>query len=101
MQRLEGVLSAEFATLGADTRIEETRVAGLLGGLQLRPEFSAEQVTDRMVDDGWIARPLRGNVVQISPPFTTTDDELRGIVAATVTALDAVEAAAPARETVR
>lgn len=101
VQRLEGVLSAEFATLSADPRIEETRVAGLLGGLQLRPEFSAEQVTDRMVEDGWIARPLRGNVVQISPPFTTTDDELRGIVTATVTALDAVEAAAPALETVR
>lgn len=101
VQRLEGVLSTEFAALSEDPRIEETRVAGLLGGLQLHPAFSAEQVTDRMVEDGWIARPLRGNVVQISPPFTTTDDELRGIVAATVTALDAVEAAAPALEPVR
>jgi adenosylmethionine-8-amino-7-oxononanoate aminotransferase len=54
-------------------------------------------VTDAMVDQGWIARPLRGNVVQISPPFTTTDDELRGIVAAVVSALDTVGAAAPAQ----
>ncbi|KJL29084.1 aspartate aminotransferase family protein [Microbacterium oxydans] len=98
VQHLEGVLTTEFAALAADTRIEETRVAGLLGGIQLRPELSAEQVTDRMVDTGWIARPLRGNVVQISPPFTTTDDELRGIVAAAVSAMDAV---APALESVR
>lgn len=93
--RLEGLLWSEFEALKGDDRIEETRVAGLLGGIQLRPELSAELVTDAMVEQGWIARPLRGNVVQISPPFTTTDDELRGIVAATVSALDTVAAAAP------
>lgn len=101
VRQLEGVLAAEFAAIRGDKRIEETRVAGLLGGIQLSPEISAERVTDHMVESGWIARPLRGNVVQISPPFTTTDDELRGIVAATVSALDAVAAAAPAREMVR
>jgi len=96
--RLEGVLHAEFDALAADDRIEETRVAGLLGGIQLRPEHSAERVTDAMVEEGWIARPLRGNVVQISPPFTTTEDELRGIVAATLSALDTVGAGTPAQE---
>lgn len=94
VQHLEGVLAHELGALAADDRIEETRVAGLLGGIQLRPEFSAEQVTDAMVEDGWIARPLRGNVIQFSPPFTTTDDELRGIVAAAVTALGTVGSAA-------
>lgn len=101
VRHLEGVLAAEFAALGGDARIEETRVAGLLGGIQLRPELSAERVTDHMVESGWIARPLRGNVVQISPPFTTTDDELRGIVSATVSAIDAVDQSAPALETAR
>jgi adenosylmethionine-8-amino-7-oxononanoate aminotransferase len=101
VQHLEVVLAAELTALSSDARIEETRVAGLLGGIQLRPELSAERVTDYMIESGWIARPLRGNVVQISPPFTTTDDELRGIVAATVSALDAVDAAAPALERVR
>lgn len=98
---LEGVLTHELGALASDDRVAEVRVAGLLGGLQLRPEFSAEQVTDTMVDEGWIARPLRGNVVQFSPPFTTTDDELRGLVAAAASALDSVSAAAPAREVVR
>lgn len=95
---LEGVLATELEGLAGDERIEQTRVAGLLGGIQLRPEFSAERVTDQMVEQGWIARPLRGNVIQISPPFTTTDDELRGIVAAAVTALDTVGAATPTPE---
>lgn len=95
---LEGVLGAELDALATDERVADTRVAGLLGGIQLRPEFSAESVTDEMVEQGWIARPLRGNVIQISPPFTTTDDELRGIVAAAVSALDTVAAATPTPE---
>ncbi|WP_413320345.1 aminotransferase class III-fold pyridoxal phosphate-dependent enzyme [Agrococcus sp. 1P02AA] len=89
---LEALLQRELDALDGDDRIEETRVGGFLGGIQLRPEISAERVTDAMVEEGWIARPLRGNVVQLSPPFTTTDDELRGIVAAAVAAVDVVAA---------
>lgn len=92
VRRLEGVLATELEGLAGDDRIEETRFAGFLGGIQLRPEFSAEEVTDAMVEQGWIARPLRGNVIQISPPFTTTDEEVRGIVAAAVSALDTIGA---------
>ena len=94
VRELETVLAAELATLASDPRIVDTRVAGFLGGIELRPEFSAERVTDEMVEQGWIARPLRGNVVQFSPPFTTTDTEVRGIVAAAVAALDAVDTSA-------
>jgi adenosylmethionine-8-amino-7-oxononanoate aminotransferase len=35
---------------------------------------------------------LRGNTVQISPPFITTDDEIRQLVAAIDTVLSAQEA---------
>lgn len=97
VQQLEVLLRSELDALAGDARVEETRVAGFLGGIQLRPEVSAEHVTDAMVDEGWIARPLRGNVVQISPPFTTTDGELRGIVAAARAAIDTV-AAVPASD---
>ncbi|WOF23371.1 aminotransferase class III-fold pyridoxal phosphate-dependent enzyme [Microbacterium betulae] len=90
VRELEGVLSAELGSISSDPRIAETRVAGFLGGIELRPEYPAERVADEMLEQGWIARPLRGNVVQVSPPFTTTDDEVRGIVAAAVSALDVV-----------
>ncbi|WP_205547828.1 aspartate aminotransferase family protein [Leucobacter sp. wl10] len=98
VRHLEGVLGAELGALASDDRVADSRVAGLIGGIELRPEYSAERVTDEMVEQGWIARPLRGNVIQISPPFTTTDDELRGIVSAAITALDTVGAAATTRE---
>lgn len=62
--------------------VTEVRVAGFLGGVSLRDSISAEVVVDKLVDIGFISRPLRGNTLQISPPFTTTDDELIQFVAA-------------------
>ncbi len=35
---------------------------------------------DELVERGFITRPLRGNTLQISPPFITTDEELRAMV---------------------
>jgi len=35
-----------------------------------------------MIDLGFITRPLRGNTLQISPPFIVSDDELVAFVAA-------------------
>lgn len=39
-------------------------------------------MTDALVDLGYITRPLRGNTLQISPPFVTSDDEVRAFVRA-------------------
>jgi adenosylmethionine-8-amino-7-oxononanoate aminotransferase len=39
-----------------------------------------------------LASDLRGNTVQISPPFITTDDEVRQLVAAIDTVVSAKEA---------
>ena len=55
-------------------------------------DISAEAVTNELVEHGFITRPLRGNTVQISPPFITTDDEIRQLVAAIDTVLSAQEA---------
>ncbi|WP_368681143.1 aminotransferase class III-fold pyridoxal phosphate-dependent enzyme [Rhodococcus opacus] len=67
--------------------VADTRVAGLLGGISLAEDISAERVTDALVDEGFVTRPLRGNTIQISPPFITTDDELRDLLGAIEIAL--------------
>ncbi|MGP3776958.1 aminotransferase family protein [Streptomyces sp. SDT5-1] len=79
---LEQLLTEELRALDARASVAETRVAGLLAGVSLVDDISAEAVTDDLVEHGFVTRPLRGNTVQISPPFITTDDELRGLVAA-------------------
>ncbi|MFJ9083798.1 aspartate aminotransferase family protein [Streptomyces sp. NPDC102384] len=88
---LEQVLADELRVLGTRASVVETRVAGLLGGVALVDDISAEAVTDELVEHGFVTRPLRGNTVQISPPFITTDEELRGLVTAIGTVLAAHE----------
>lgn len=89
---LERLLASELQGLTARASVVETRVAGLLGGVALTDGVSAERVTDELVEHGFVSRPLRGNTVQISPPFITTDDEIRQLVAAIDTVLATQEA---------
>ncbi|MFV0434774.1 MAG: aspartate aminotransferase family protein [Leucobacter sp.] len=62
--------------------VVDVRVAGFLGGVTLADHLSVEHVSDDLVDLGYISRPLRGNTLQISPPFIVTDDELTTYISA-------------------
>lgn len=80
VQELEDVLSEQLPRLEALDGVVETRVCGLLAGIALREDLSAEAVTDDLIDAGFVTRPLRGNTVQLSPPFITTNHELTELV---------------------
>ena len=88
---LETVLTEELKALTALSAVVDVRVAGFLAGVSLADHLSAESVTDALVKRGFITRPLRGNTVQLSPPFITSDDEVRQLVAALVTAISDAE----------
>ncbi|MGE4534108.1 aspartate aminotransferase family protein [Halomonas sp.] len=77
---LERVLAGELASIASHELVTATRVGGFLGAIELHDEVQAEWVTDQILDLGFITRPLRGNTVQISPPFITTDQEVRDLV---------------------
>ncbi|MGV0850970.1 aminotransferase family protein [Mycolicibacterium phlei] len=62
--------------------VREVRVCGFLGGIALTDRYDAVAVTDTLIGRGFVVRPLRGNTLQLSPPFITTDDELALLVAA-------------------
>jgi adenosylmethionine-8-amino-7-oxononanoate aminotransferase len=80
---LEQLLNSQLTQLAAQRRsVVDVRVGGFLGGVTLGEDFSAESVADALIDHGFISRPLRGNTLQISPPFITTDVELTQFVAA-------------------
>ena len=66
--------------------MKEVRFSGFLGGVALVDDLDAARIADDLVDAGFITRPLRGNTLQISPPFITTD-------AAKQSFLDAIEQA--------
>lgn len=85
---LETLLATLLTDLASHELVAETRVGGFLGGIELTEPVSAEAVTDAVLELGFITRPLRGNTVQISPPFITTDQELGDLVGAVRTVLD-------------
>ncbi|HEX7405397.1 MAG TPA: aminotransferase class III-fold pyridoxal phosphate-dependent enzyme [Candidatus Nanopelagicaceae bacterium] len=60
--------------------IEEVRVGGFLGGVQLAQSVDGNAVVDFAIENGVIVRILRGNTVQISPPFIVTEAEISTIV---------------------
>lgn len=83
VQELEVVLRQALKELAEQQpAVVDVRVAGLLGGVTLSTELSADQIADDLIDLGYITRPLRGNTLQISPPFIISDDELTSFVGA-------------------
>ncbi|MFC7594151.1 aspartate aminotransferase family protein [Terrabacter sp. GCM10028922] len=87
--RLDGLLKQLLARRPS---VVDVRVAGFLGGVTLRDDIPVERAADALIELGFISRPLRGNTLQISPPFITTDDELTGFVDAIEDVLFAEEA---------
>lgn len=80
---LEVLLRSELTALAARRpSVREVRVGGFMGGVSLLDEFPADRVADDLIELGFVSRPLRGNTLQVSPPFITTDDELRALVRA-------------------
>lgn len=86
---LEAVLDRELRALaGRNPAVTEVRVAGLLGGITVADHLSAERIADAVIDLGYISRPLRGNTLQVSPPFIISDEELVSFVSAIDSAID-------------
>jgi adenosylmethionine-8-amino-7-oxononanoate aminotransferase len=83
VKRLAAQMSEELHEL-ADRRpaVTEVRAGGFLGGVALSDHIDAVEVSDALIDLGFITRPLRGNTLQLSPPYITTTDELHAFIAA-------------------
>ncbi len=92
---LEVVLREELHALAARrTSVAEVRCGGFMGAISVTDQLSNDDITADLVELGFVTRPLRGNTLQISPPLTTTDDEVRTLIKAFDTALAAREATA-------
>ncbi|SDR96821.1 aminotransferase family protein [Agrococcus carbonis] len=80
---LEHVLRRELEGLAArQEAVVDVRVAGFLGGIGLDERIANDRVADRAIEHGFITRPLRGNTLQLSPPFIVSDQEVVDYVAA-------------------
>jgi adenosylmethionine-8-amino-7-oxononanoate aminotransferase len=90
---LEGVLHRALSRLAAHPLVDEIRSGvGFMAGVQLVSEADAETVANICIDEGRvIVRPLRGNTLQICPPFVATDEDINLIANTIETTLDAIQ----------
>lgn len=89
---LATVLDRELSALRDHELVSEVRVGGFLAGVQLDESLSGDAVSDYALDHGVILRVLRGNTLQISPPFIVTDAEVATIASTIAAGIDAVGA---------
>jgi adenosylmethionine-8-amino-7-oxononanoate aminotransferase len=79
---LEGVLDQALGQARSHDLVQEVRQLGFLAGVELAAAVDADAVADIALERGVILRILRGNTVQISPPFVIDEAEIATIVAA-------------------
>ena len=77
---LETVLDRALELARSHELVAEVRVGGFLGGIELEQSVDGAAVVDFALAEGVILRLLRGNTLQISPPFVVTEDEINTIV---------------------
>ena len=84
---LEAPLEAALRPLADLDGVDEVRAGvGLLGAVQLRDVELATKVERKAYADGVLLRRIaEGHILQISPPFTITEEEI-GVIADTIAA---------------
>jgi adenosylmethionine-8-amino-7-oxononanoate aminotransferase len=90
VRELEPVLADVLGPLADHFLVDDVRTIGLLGGVELNGDVS-DRVAAEALSRGVIVRSLRNAVLQISPPFVITDEQLRRVAAAIAESLDAVD----------
>lgn len=86
---LEQLLDHELDALRSRDDIAEVRAgAGFFAGIAPVADISHERVVAMARERGVILRALRHNVIQVSPPFVVTDDEVARIVGTIAEILD-------------
>ena len=79
VRKLEPALETALRPLEEHALVSEVRTIGLLGGVELTLEGLADRVAEEALRRGVLVRALRGAVLQISPPFVVSEQQLQTI----------------------
>ena len=89
VKELEPELVRAMEQVAKHPSVVEVRTGiGLLAGVQLVPEVSADLITRVCLESGVLLRPITDNTIQISPPFVIEQGALWRIAGAIAVALD-------------
>lgn len=75
VSRIEAQLQAELAPCRNLPRVEDVRVKGAIGVVQMQPDFDVYSLRDKFVERGVWVRPFH-DIIYLMPAFTISSDEL-------------------------
>lgn len=87
--RLESTIASALAPLAGHERVAEVRAGvGAVAAVQLAESAEAAGVALRLRDHGVATRAVGAGGIQVSPPLTSTDEQIAELSAAIATVLD-------------
>ena len=79
IQRIERLLSSQLEAFTALDTVDEIRVLGAIGVIQMKEPVNLAEIQKKFVAQGIWVRPF-GKLVYVMPPYISTDDELTTLV---------------------
>lgn len=83
VNRIEGILNTELSVLKNSDNVQDVRVLGAIGVVELKTAVDMAKIQKEFVDRGVWVRPF-GKLVYLMPPFVISDDELLQLTKAVV-----------------
>ena len=90
VQAIEDQMNSELAPCRAMDNVEDVRVMGAIGVVELKEAVDMASIQKRFVEEGVWIRPF-GNNVYIMPPYIITKGELAKITSAIITVVIELE----------
>ena len=76
IQRIESIFKMELAVCEAFNHVQEVRVLGAIGVIEMKQPVDMKSITTAFVDAGVWVRPF-GKLVYLMPPFIINNDDLK------------------------
>ena len=89
IQRIESLLNTQLAAFTALDGVDEIRVLGAIGVIQMKEPVNLAEIQKKFVAEGIWVRPF-GKLVYVMPPYISTDAELTTLISGIYRVLEQV-----------
>ena len=83
INRIQGVLEKEFSPASKFTNVNDVRILGAIGVIEMKHPVDMKTITEAFVNAGLWVRPF-GKLIYLMPPYIINDNDLRTLASTVV-----------------